>query len=104
MEPLPKHPNRAQLKPQLSYKKPILLLVFGAMLSLLIGGFLAWRGFKTPQCPSHQTTMPDGGHCIIGANFSAFYVLYGLAFAFGFAAIAGIWMLMIWRKNQNMSS
>lgn len=53
---------------------------------------------KPPQCPDYATRMPDGSHCIIGANIGAGLVcLAGLivvvAGAIGLAGslVGGLW-------------
>lgn len=45
-------------------------------LAVLVSGLLMIAAVFTPplnppQCPSYATRMPDGSHCIIGANIGA---------------------------------
>jgi len=83
-----------------SYARPLSLLIIGTVLPLLIGGLLAWHGFKEPQCPSYRTTMPDGSACVIGANFSGLYVFFAAVFVLIFDAVAIVWMLIIFRGRR----
>lgn len=38
---------------------------------LLMVGAVVTPALNPPQCPSYATRMPDGSHCIIGANIGA---------------------------------
>ena len=99
----PRYPKHTHQEARQSYRKPLLLLILGTMLPLAIGALLAWKGFKTPQCPSYETTMPDGSNCIIGANMSGLYMFFAVPFVVIFDATVIVWMLVIWRKHKSIS-
>jgi hypothetical protein len=42
-----------------------------AVVGVLMAAMAFTPPLDPPQCPDHATRMPDGSHCIIGANIGA---------------------------------
>jgi hypothetical protein len=82
------------------YIKPLLLFIFGTIIPLVVGTALTIHGFREPQCPSYMNKMPDGSHCVIGANMSGLYIFFALPFAaLGFMG-GLVWMVITWMEHR----
>jgi hypothetical protein len=82
------------------YIKPLLLLILGTILPLAAGAALAIHGFREPQCPSYMDKMPDGSHCVIGANMSGLYIFFALPFALAGFIGGLVWMMTTWMEHR----
>ncbi len=72
---------------------------------LAFGGLMMAAVFtpplNPPQCPGHATRMPDGSHCIIGANIGAGLLwMAGVAVAFigGVGLVASL-VASLWERR-----
>ena len=63
-------------------KQPLIWLAVLAF-GLLVIALTFTPGFNPPQCPDSAREVPDGSHCIIGANMGlGLFWLAGIALAF----------------------
>lgn len=83
-----------------SWRRHLLWLAFLSFGLLMIASVFT-PPLNPPQCPGHATRMPDGSHCIIGANIGAGLLwMAGIAVAFiGGVALVVSLVASLWERR-----
>ncbi len=92
--------RRAVVAPTRSWRRHLLWLVVLSFGLLMIAAAFT-PPLDPPQCPRHATRMPNGSHCIIGANIGAGLVwIAGIAVAvIGGVALVVSLVASLWERR-----